>query len=142
MPYSVSAVPPEMVDAVWPGVLPMIRRGISRVSGGDLTPETIRTAVISGDMHMWAIHENDEVAAVVVFRILQRLHGRVLYVVMLAGRDMDNWIHELIRLLMDFKDIAGAMSMQATCRLGLAKYLADLGWKRKAIIMEAPDGQG
>lgn len=138
-PFSVSSVGPDNCEFVWSQVAPMIERGLIRADGDALNMAVIKAGVLAGEMQMWAIHDDSEIIAAVVFRIVPHGMGRRLFVVILAGRDMDEWIDELIDRLMDYRDIIGADSMEASCRLGLAKYLQERGWSRKAVVMRAPE---
>lgn len=137
-PFSVDAVSPAGVDAVWHDVLPMVKRGLRHGEGDTITPEMIRACVLAGEMQMWVVHEAGETVAVVVFRIISHLGRRKLFVVMVAGRDIDLWADEVEQRLMDFMDISGATAIEASCRHGMAAYLEKRGWSRRAVIMRAP----
>jgi len=137
-PYSVEAVPSNAIDDVWPHVLPMVERGLRHGEGDTITSEHVRQSILAGEMHAWAVRDAEGIAAVLIFRVRMDAAGRSLFVVMLAGRDMSEWIDELEEMLMDYRDIIGARCIRASCRLGLARKLAERGWAKKSVIMEAP----
>lgn len=135
-PYWVEAV--TAINDVWPALLPMVERGLRHGEGDTITADFIRQSVLAGEMHAWTVRNTEGIAAVLIFRVRVDAGGRSLFVVMLAGRDMPAWIDELEEILMDYRDIVGARCIRASCRLGLAKKLAERGWTRKSVIMEAP----
>lgn len=131
-----SSVPVDHIDDVWPVILPMIESGLSHGQGEDTTAEILKESVKSGDMHLWVIHKGYEVLAGVILSVKNQATGVKVFVEMLAGNDMKLWADELQSLLIDFKDLVGANYIEASCRHGLAKFLGDRGWNKKAIIME------
>ena len=137
---SFSQVPPEYLDFVWQQIEPEVRRGLRRVGSGHETGDHLHEAVRGGRMTMWAIHEGTEVHAAVIFSLRQSGSRLYVFVEMLAGRGIDAWIDELIRLLMDYRGLIGAKGLEASCRPGLARYLERKGWRRKAVVMRAPEG--
>jgi len=124
-------------------MLPHIERGLRHGEGDTITAEFIRLSLLAGEMQAWAISEKgcDGILAVLVFRILCDERGRRLYVVMLAGVRMAEWVEEVEQMLIDYKDIIGARCIRASCRVGLARILGKRGWTRQSVIMEAPDGR-
>jgi hypothetical protein len=130
----ISHVPPASVGAVWAALSPMIEKGLSHGQGDETSPEQMRAAIERGDMQMWVVHEGEDIKAGIVLSVTDAA-VRKLWVEMLVGRDMGEWIDELERLVCDFRDLIGAGCVEASCRPGLAKYLARRKWKRKAIIM-------
>ena len=140
MRFSVEDVQPASIDIVWPLVLPMVERGIRHGEGDTLTAGMIRHAIIDGEMSAWAVREiaSGEILAVLVFRIRLCVNGRSVFVVMLAGERMVEWVDEVETMLRDYAVIVGARNVRANCRMGLSHILARRGWKRKSVIMEAP----
>jgi len=132
-----SAVSTEAeIEYVWPAVLPMIERGLRHGQGDGTTVDVMRHKVMAGDWLMWAVHEGDDVKAVVILSVNVHATGKKVFIQMLAGHDMDQWQEELQGLLLDFRDVIGAMCIEASCRKGLVKRLSKLGWREKAVVME------
>lgn len=132
----VSSVPQGMVDKVWPSILPMIEKGLSRGQGDNTTAEHMKAAVMRGDMYLWVIHEGYDVIAGIVLSVRERENSVKVSIEMLAGKDMNAWADDLQKLLIDFKDLVGASCIEASCRHGLARFLKGRGWTNKAVIME------
>jgi len=114
----------------------MIKRGLRHGQGDGTTSDALRHKVLVGDMLMWAFHRGIDVIAVIIFSVNQHATGKKIFVEMLAGREPHLWQDELMQLLLDYRDITGAMSIEASCRKGMAKRLSELGWREKAVIME------
>ena len=133
--YSVSRVEPQSIDAVWPQIAPMVRRGLKHGAGDSITEEQILHALYAGQMELWAIHNGEEIIAGLVLQIIQRSKGPALIVIFQAGRDFALWSERVNGLIRDYADLIGAYTVEAVCRKGAAKWLEDLGWKRKAITM-------
>lgn len=71
-----------------------------------------------------------------VVSVKQYPTGRKLFVELLVGTDMEQWVDQLERVLIECRDLVGAMCIEASCRIGLAKKLGKRGWSKKAIVME------
>lgn len=112
----------------------MIRKGLSHGQGDESTPEQLKAAIERGESQLWVIHEGEDIKAGVVVSVTDTAVRKV-WVDLLAGRDMNEWLPELVSTLADFRDLVGAKCVEASCRPGLAKHLKPLGWKRKAIVM-------
>lgn len=137
---SVSRVWPEHFEFVWDQVQPMVRRGLRHGAGDTLTQDGLKKSILNGDMELWAVHDDDSITAIVVLQIVERERGLVLFVVLVAGRDFDNWSSHVNDLIAKYAEQIGAYSVEATARKGMAKWLEKLGWKRKAILMEQSNG--
>jgi hypothetical protein len=132
----ISSVPQEMVIPVWQSQIDMIERGLSKGQGDWMSSSRLLERVLLGKSHLWAIHENQEVIALVIFAVRSNELMTKIIVELLAGQEMPLWSEKVQELLLDFKDIIGADCIDASCRPGLAKYLSKSGWSKKAIIME------
>jgi len=127
---------PAELDYIWPKVVGLIERGLRHGQGDGTTSEVLRHRIITGDMLMWAIHDGEDVKGVVILSVNVHATGKKLFVEMLAGRNPEEWQDQLIVLLRDFRDVVGAMCIEASCRRGIVKKLYDLGWREKAVVME------
>lgn len=131
---NVSRVYNDTLEYVWSQVEDMIERGLRHGAGDTTTMEILKASVIVGDTIMWAIHEDDEIVAVVLVSIKQRPRHKTVFVELIAGRDLDAWQEEVEELLIDFKDLIGAENIEGVSRPGMMKKLTR--WKRKAFLME------
>lgn len=114
----------------------MIERGLGQGQGDATSPELMLAAIQAGTMSLWAVHEGDEIQAGIVLSVLENPKGKKLYVELLAGTGMDEWVGDLEKTVLEAKALTGAMCVEASCRKGLARYLKRRGWNQKAVVME------
>lgn len=133
---SVSAVPPEQVDFVWTQVEPMVLRGLSHGAGDSTTGDHVKASIKRGDSILWAVHDGDDVTAVVVLEIVEHPAKTTLFVALIAGSRFSEWAPMVHGLLQDYAALIGADTVEASVRDGLTKWLSAMGWKRKATLME------
>lgn len=136
----VSEVLPDALSSVWAQVGKTIVRALGHASGDSTTPEQFYASCQRGEMKTWAVHRGDEVVAVVIFRVTDRDAMRVLFIEVVAGRDMAAWVDQVERLLRDYRDLVGADAIQTLSRDGMVRRLLRRGWKKKATLMELRDG--
>lgn len=113
----------------------MVEKGLSHGQGDETSVDHMKDAIKAGHMAMWVVHEGDDIKAALVLSLVETVNGRKVWVEMLAGENMDEWVRDLQDMLVMFRDYVGGHCIEASCREGLAKYLKGLGWKRKAVIM-------
>lgn len=131
----VSQVPPDLATSVWERFLPLIERALSR-GAGCTTPTHMLAEILTGDMQLWAVHEGEDVIAAVVVSVRKTSVKTSVCVELVAGRDLDRWIGKLEDLWREFRDLAGADTIQASCRGGIARRLKRRGWRVRAQLME------
>lgn len=132
----ISHVPPESVNTVWASLEPMIKKGLSHGQGDGSSGEPLKQAVINGESMMWVVHEGEHIKAGIVLSVLDGETGKSVFIELLAGNRMHEWVDEVEELLQRYRDYVGAKCIEASCRPGLAKRLMERGWKRKAIVVE------
>lgn len=130
----ISAVDKESLPLVWQALRPQIQKGLSVGMGPRTTERILYSAVEEGRCVMWAIHDDKEIKAGVILSVKTYPNLRTLFVELLAGKDLDEWVDDLENLLIDYKTIVGADIIEACARPGLAKRLKR--WKTKAALVE------
>jgi hypothetical protein len=133
----------QVSEAAIPGVfrsqLPALQRAMRHGAGDALRLEDMLKDVLMGKSSLWAVLEGDspQPVAFLVLSVHQYPAKRTLFIEALAGSRMDEWIDVVEPLLRDAKLLLGVDTVEASCRLGLAKRLAKrAGWRRKAVLME------
>ena len=116
----------------------MLKRALRHGQGDGASIDDIIRSLAGGESKMWVVRENFDILACMVWTVTEHKKGRKVLVEFLAGKDMDLWVGMLEELLQDYRDLVGAMCVEASCRKGLAKKLSERGWRSKAVIMEAP----
>jgi len=134
----VSHVPSQDVDFVWDQIEEHVKRGLRHAAGDSLTSDYLRESIRLDRKLLWVVHDKEEVVAAIVLEIVRRPAKNTLYVVLAAGRDFHLWVDQVNNLLRDFAAIIGVDSIEASTRIGMAKWLKEAGWNRKAILMELP----
>lgn len=126
-------VPPEQVPAMWERFRRQVERALSEGAGVHMDEAHYLTALASGQMQMIAVGDT-EPQAIGVFSTLEYPKSRVLFVELLAGENLANWLPYMEPILRQWRDHIGATTIEASCRPGLAKRLTN--WTRKAVLME------
>lgn len=136
MDIQVSEVLPKDAVAVWHELQPMIDRALTHGAGDCTTSAHLLAAVLVGQMSLWVVHEGPEIVAGLVVSVQTHPAKRTLFVELCAGRHLDLWADRIESLLKDCREITGVDTIEACCRVGLARRLAKRGWKRKAVLMQ------
>lgn len=137
----ISEVKIDQLDTVWPSLLPMVTRGLSHGQGDSMHPCHILDDLKAGNMVLWVSYKGETLEAGMVFEVNEFPAKKVVFVVMLAGERMDDWVEDMEKAILQYCENVGADCIEASCRPGLAKRLEKRGWKRKAVILEAPNGR-
>lgn len=130
----ISAVDKESLPLVWRALGPQIKKGLSVGMGPRTTERILYSAVEDGSCAMWAIHDDKVIKAAVILSVKTYPNLRTLFVELLAGSNLDEWIDELNQLLTEYKTRVRADIIEACARPGLAKRLKQ--WKTKAVLVE------
>jgi hypothetical protein len=132
----ISSVPPEQVNLVWAHSRNLIMKALSKGQADASSESEYLEELSDGNMQMWVVHSASDVKAVVVVSIVDFGKIKKVMVNLIAGDGMPQWSDLVKQTLLDLKDMVGASCVEASCRLGLAKFLTGEGWSKKAIIME------
>lgn len=114
----------------------MAERGLRHGQGDGTSAAQMLASLYRGESQLWVVHDGPDVKAGVVVSVTEHLAGRKVFVDLLAGEGMAEWVDMVERALCDYRDLVGAKCVEASCRKGLAKRLGSRGWKSKAVIME------
>jgi hypothetical protein len=130
---NISLVTPDTLPQVWAALLPEIRSAMDGLAGR-AGEQAYYDAVNDGRMSMWVSHEGAEIVAGGIFAVHEYPREKVLFIELLAGRDLDKWLETVEPLLKQYKEQVGATTIEALCRPGLTRKLK--GWTVKAALME------
>ncbi len=130
----ISRVDASTLDYVWQSLRPQIQSALSKGAGQHMTEAHYFEQVKTGAMVMWVGHEGDQIIAGGILSIQQHPAQTALFVELLAGKNIDQWLSQVEPLLHEFKQAVGATTIEALCRPGLAKKLTR--WSHKASLME------
>jgi hypothetical protein len=123
-------------EFAWPIVAPLLQTAIDQTEG-EFDLEFVRGRIQLGFMKLWALHEGKLVIAVAVTEIVKSPEYKWLRVVLLAGKDMQEWIH-LEPLLEHFARREECAFIEAYARPGLAKVLKAQGYHTAYHVIRRP----
>lgn len=134
----VQKVPRDEVVVTWREMMPHIRRALRHGQGDDSAISEMLAGIMLGSKELYAARDDDgAVKAIIVLSHNIHLSGINIFVDLAAGSGMDEWVGEVERILREKKELHGALTVEASCRRGLAKRLLKRGhWKTRAIVME------
>ena len=138
---NIAAVSREDAPHVLAQFAKQVKRALSSGQGDSVTAEEMLARVMDGRSYVWVAHEDGEPAGVAVLSAPEYRSGRKVFVDFLAGARLDEWVDPMESALLEARERVGAMCVEASCRPGLSRYLKRRGWKVKAVIMEAPNGE-
>lgn len=128
----ISIVTPESLDYVWHKLKPKIESALSTGAGRHFTESYYYNQVNSGTMQMWVFHDPDVIAAGIL-SVNEYPAGKVLFIELLAGEQLDRWLELVEPLLKEYAVQIGASTIEALCRPGLVKKLTR--WRSVATLM-------
>jgi hypothetical protein len=128
----ISIVTPESLDYVWHKLRPKIELALSTGAGSNFTESYYYNQVNSGIMQMWVFHDPDVIAAGIL-SVNEYPAGKVLFIELLAGEQLDRWLDLVEPLLKEYAVQIGASTIEALCRPGLVKKLTR--WRSVATLM-------
>lgn len=129
----IGLVTPESLDLVWAALRPKILKALSVGAGTNQTEEHYKGSIKSGSMQMWAVHEGEKVIGGGILSLNEMPRGKVVFIEMLAGERMNEWLDEIESLVKRYATEVGATTIEASCRPGLVKKLTR--WQPIATLM-------
>lgn len=125
---------PEVAQDHWPEIESILEPAM-RKNRSDFRPEDILLGVKEKRYQLWVVFD-DRIRAVVVTEILKFPVRKVCFVLVLAGRDLNEWIHLLEAVLMPWSKAEGCVKIRGLPRKGLGPILSARGWKTTRLVME------
>lgn len=129
----ISIVEPQSLDYVWASLRPKILKALSVGAGINQTEQHYYDSVKSGLMQMWIYHIDEKVVGGGILSVQQMPRGKKIFIEMLAGERLDEWLEEIERLVKEYATEIGATTIEASCRPGLVKKLTR--WQPVATLM-------
>ena len=130
----ISRLDPADVDGVWPLLREKILKFLETPAGQRMTEAYYYSGATSGDLVTWIGHEGHEVVAAGFLSVTQYPNQKILFIALIVGDRLDEWLCLAEPLLHEFKQLVGASTIEALCRPGLVKKLKN--WRKTAVLME------
>lgn len=100
-------------------------------ANGEMDHHCIRAFCEQRQMQLWLIGYQGKVVAAATTEIVCYPMKKVVRVVTLAGKDMDEWAPKLDKILEDWGLGLGCEGIECYVRTGLTKKLFGLGYRKK-----------
>ena len=126
---NISAVPPSLIDVIYPMVEHHMIRAIARAEN-DITSETTKRRLKNGEAMLIVICDDDEIIAVNTLEVTEFETGhRALYIPITAGERMSEWLDDFLKMAMDIARDLNCVELRGiSCRPGWIKALKSHGW--------------
>lgn len=124
----VSAVPPHLIDMVWPGVERILGPHLSHISGDRYEMSDIYREVSKSEQGLWCVFA-PALIAVATTRVIDYPRKRALSCQFCAGTRMDEWIGPMQEKFEAFARDCGCQLLEMTGRRGWGMYLKRHNWK-------------
>lgn len=138
---TVTAVPPAVVDVVWPDVAPMLEKAIA-TADGRYSLESVYNEFVSGALALWVVLDDARPIAALTTRVVDFPCKRVLSVDWIAGSRMAEWLPQTNAIFRDYAKSYGCRQIEGRGRKGWLRELTKHGWELDymAYRMELNDG--
>lgn len=135
----VSLVPAELVGGLWPRIFPHLVRA-AEYTFGRYEPEDILDAVMSGDVHMWVVFDDDEneIVGVTCTRFWQYPRKKCLDMVFIAGDEGFSWKDQMLDMLQHWAYDNGCECIESSGRPGFSRAFKDDGYRLLWQVYELP----
>jgi len=134
----VSLVPPELVEGLWPRIFPHLSRA-AEYTFGRYEPEDIFDAVLSGEVHLWVVFNDDgEVLGVTCTRFWQYPRKKCLDMVFIAGDEGFSWKDQMLSMLQHWAYDNDCVAIESSGRPGFARAFRDDGYRLLWQVYELP----
>ena len=124
----ISAVSVDMIPIMWPIVFGMLEEAVDH-SNGELDMETIFTKMVKQEMILVVISEDTDVIAAIALERRNFDSGkRILNVTLAGGTDMNKWVDQLDRTLVELAKEHKCDDIYIIGRRGWVKVLKSRGY--------------
>ena len=124
-------VPPDKVSQVWEYILPHIEAAAVH-SEGELEPADFYPELLSGEMQLWLVLKETEVAATCITQIIPYPRKKILRILCLGGKKMRDW-YFLFDKIENFAVLNDCVAVEAWARKGFERVLTD--WKSSYQVL-------
>ena len=133
MTWRVSAVPQEHVDLSWSAVGPILGRATDE-SHGRHSVMSVHDDLVEGRKQLWIAFEDLDIKGIVVTRVVDYPHRRVLLIQFCAGDGLEEWRGPMLDLLEMYAMDVGCDGLELVGRKGWARMLAQHGWTQEFVV--------
>ena len=135
--FTISAVPPNMVDLVWPQCAPLVQRVIDKAPD-DIVLDKVREECAKGDTLLTIVSRETTIIALNILNVVTLDTGkRVLTIPIIAGDKMPLWMERFMEVMKQIaKDYECTAIRGFAAREGWIKLLQPLGYKKLHTVLQ------
>ena len=138
--YQVSLVPVSEITKIWKKIEPLVDKVIPYTYGRMLTVDVLHSLIIN-HYHLWIIYkEKDEIEAIAITEFMKYPRKTVLLINFISGDNLDDWVKELDKVLVNFSKKSGCDFLEACGRSGWERKVKHIGWQKRFTIVEKQHG--
>lgn len=126
-------VPADKIEASWPHVEKFIDLACKR-SSGRFTADDIKAGCVRRDFQLWVAY-SDKLDAVSVTEIVVYPKIKTCRVMILTGRNRENWI-QLNQEIGDWAKTQGCSMVEAFARQGWEPEMKKFGYRKTHVLLE------
>lgn len=135
--YTISLVPTEYIDRVWPTVEPYVAKALKYASG-KYEPEDVRALVVEYGYPLWIAFNDDGIKGAVVTRFIQYPRKKYLFLEFCGGQDGFSWKAPMLEVLRSWAKDNGCDGIEGAGRDAWQRVFKDEGYKRTLQHFELP----
>lgn len=127
--YTISIVPPNLVEVVWPSITHHIQMVVDSAYG-DITEESVKKGCLNGKATLILVHDGSFIAAAMTAEIHTLDSGkRVLAVPVIGGTDLAGWEADFNKAMIEMAKHFQCTEVRGAGRPGWVRELKKLGWR-------------
>jgi hypothetical protein len=127
-----------VLEALWPKVAPLVADAMTYAQHRDWQTDEVRAQLEQGKWKLVTVARAGELIGVQIFGWGRDSRGRTFVgIVCCAGRDIDEWMPEMVRLGKTMAELAGAERVEVQGRPGWARVLRRWGLRVHGISASA-----
>ena len=127
-----SAVPPAVLDVVWPDVAPLLQKATD-TSNNRYDLNSVHNALRTGKIALWVVMDGTTPIAALTTRVSQMPGTRALAIDWMGGTRMREWLPQVHETLSSYGKAYGCTEMHGFGRRAWLRWLAPHGWEQDYI---------
>ena len=125
---------PEEIDDIWPGIAPLVARGLERGSHGEYTVEDVHAGLVQGRLQLWMAKDGDT-PAIGLTQVATYPRFRTVLLLFCVGDGVDDWQEIGLAAIEKAARANGMRAIEVIGREGWSRRLGLLGYRRDAVTL-------
>lgn len=136
MTWTVTLIPPEAVNDLWPTVAPLLEPALA-YAGRRIDLASVKEWLDDQRYLLWVAYPEDKIIRVAFATREARYPRRSMLVVdVCGGSDMRGWVSEATRIFCSFARNRGFDGVEMFGRSGWTRSLRAYGWKESCVLVD------